>query len=211
MNYKDLVANSRLREILATIDNNNDNQMNHGFQHTVNVVENIEKLGHLLKLDNKTLEHLKIAGYLHDIGQIATTTNHSLEGSKMAMNYLSEEMDKKDYNKILSAIKHHHEKEKIKELPLFEHIILFADKMDFTYKRLDKNYCKRHPEIDYVEKYVLEVNFEIEKTKFIVLIKSQDKEAINKIEAWEYYPKIKKRIAEFANKLNKEYQIRIYS
>lgn len=211
MNYKDLVADSRLKEILATIDNNNDNQMNHGFQHTVNVVENIEKLGNILKIDNKTLEHLKMAGYLHDIGQITPTNNHSLEGSKMAMNYLSGKMDKKSYNKILAAIKHHHEKERIKELPLFEHIVLFADKMDFTYKRLDKNYCKKHPEIDYVENYILEVNFEIEKTKFIVLIKVQDKVAINKIETWEYYPKIKRRIGEFANKLSKEYQIKIYS
>lgn len=211
MNYKELTEAPKLKELLTMIDQNNDNQMNHGLKHAKNVVENIEKLGTILNIDKKTLEYLKIAGYLHDIGQITATNDHSLEGKKIVKDYLANKIDNSYYEKILSAIEHHHQKELIEDLPLFEHIVLFADKMDFTYKRLDKSYIKKHPEKEYMEQNILEVNFSVEDNIFIVTMKVTDMDSIKKIESWEYYAKIKKRITEFANKLNKEYQIRIYS
>ncbi len=208
MKYKDIIEDKQITKILNTIDAKNDNEMNHGLKHTINVIENIKKITTLLNIDNETLEYLMIAGYLHDIGQLYKNKNHTLEGERLASKYLKDKINKKWYNQILSAIKNHHEKETVNNISLFDHIVLFADKMDFSYKRLDLNYIEKHKKQHFIENSIKEINFDIKNNIFIVIIKINNEQDIVNIKSWNYYPNIERRIHEFADKINMNYKIK---
>lgn len=194
-----LFSNKELRRELEEIDESCPNEISHGYQHAINVIENIKKLAKLLEIDERTTDYLIIAGYLHDLGQKEGKKDHTIRSSKRAEKYLPKEMDKKWKQKILSSILHHHEHQNIKELSLFEHILLFADKLDVTKVRQNKKYTSKNNQDNYIET-IEEVNFKIEGKNFIVeIIKNKEKN----LKEWDYFKKTEERVIEFANKINK--------
>lgn len=200
MKYIDLISDTSINELFEKIDYRDD-VYNHGMKHALNVVDNIEKLGKLLNINSEELNYLKIAGYLHDIGRADNDENHQVFSKNFVFNYLNSKIDSVWLDKILLAIEKHHEKENVSNLSLFEHILLFADKMDFSYKRLKvKEEC--------FENNILDIYFMIVDNKFILECRCirpflQD-ELMNSIK----YQKIIKRVQEFSSKLNLGYEIR---
>ena len=82
----------------------------HGFAHVTKVAvlagDILEKLGY----DEHTVELAKIAGYMHDIGNIVNRVDHSQSGAVMAFRILDKEgMDPLDISRIVSAIGNHDE------------------------------------------------------------------------------------------------------
>lgn len=82
----------------------------HSFAHVVKVAETagmlLKKLGH----DERTVELAKIAGYLHDIGNIVNRIDHSQSGAVMAFRILDNKgMAPRDISRIISAIGNHDE------------------------------------------------------------------------------------------------------
>lgn len=210
LSYTDICNDELIKEQLYIIDSKNKSYMNHGFQHANNVVLNIEKIANTLMVDNETISYLKIAGYLHDIGQVEGDINHTRRGVTFAKNYLEDKCDIRWLDKILSAIENHHEKTDVFKLPLFDHIVLFADKMDFSHMRLDKNYIRTHKnESSYFESNILNINFDISNKTFIVIIKFNNDEASTKFKEWDMYDLIIKRIEEFATKLEMSYELKL--
>lgn len=205
MTYKDILNDKKILDIYNEIDKKNISPIIHGKQHVLNVIDNLEKLSKVIYIDNKDLELLKIAITLHDIGHIYEKDIHPIKSYEFAKEYLQDKINTDDLEKIISAIKNHHEKENINNITLFEHILLFIDKMDFTNKRLNLN----HKTKEYlIESDILDINFETDNNFFYVIIKTNNI-AIDKLKYWDYYPKIVKRINEFAHKLNKNYEIKI--
>ena len=200
MKYIDLISDTSINELFDKIDSRDDVYI-HGMKHALNVVDNIDKLGKMLNINSEELNYLKIAGYLHDIGRVDGDENHQVLSKNFVFNYLNSKMDSVWLNKILSAIEKHHEKENVGSLSLFEHILLFADKMDFSYKRLKvKGDC--------FENNILDIDFMVVDNKFILECRcikpfSQD-ELMNSVK----YQKIIKRVQEFSSKLNLGYEIR---
>lgn len=199
--YEELIKDKNILGIFNEIDNNNDIRICHGLNHVLNVINNIEKLCPILEINEEDKNLLKIAAYLHDIGHRNKDGNHYDNSSEFAENYLKNKLDEKSLNKIVTAIKSHHEKEKINELDLFSHILLFSDKMDFTYKRLNPNYINNNNEY-IIEKDIKEINFDIKENDFIITIITNDLD-IDKFKEWLFFPKIRKRCEEFAKKINK--------
>lgn len=83
---------------------------NHSFSHICKVAETagyiLEKLG----FDEKTVENAKIAGYLHDIGNIVNRVDHSQSGGIIAFRFLSHtDMSAESIATIVSAIGNHDE------------------------------------------------------------------------------------------------------
>ena len=200
MKYTDLLDEQDLHIIFERLDKMDD-VYNHGEVHALTVVENIDKLGRILNINFEELNYLKIAGYLHDIGRINGNDNHQIFSKDLVLKYLNTKVDPVWLNKILSAIEKHHEKENVGSLSLFEHILLFADKMDFSYKRLTvKDNC--------FESNILAIDFYIVDNKFVLECRCikpfSNEELVNSIK----YQKILKRVQEFASKLNLEYEIR---
>lgn len=204
MNYLDIFNDKIILKKFDLIDKNNNNSFNHGLQHAQNVIDIMKKLVKLLKIGKVEENYLLIACALHDIGQLDGKENHFVRSKEYAKDYLKGRLDQEWYEKILLAIENHHEKEKIDDLTLFEHLVLFADKMDFSYKRLAKNYFQNN-----FEKHILNVDFAIKNNIFKVIIKTDQSITESDFKTWNYYSKIAERIKQFARKLKMDYEIEI--
>ncbi len=199
MKYIDLLDDNELNDMFERIDSR-DEVYNHGMSHALNVVENIDKLSKLLNINIEELNYLKIAGYLHDIGRAFSDENHQMFSKDFVFKYLNSKIDPIWLNKILLAIEKHHEKENVNSLSLFEHILLFSDKMDFSYKRLKvKAEC--------FESNILDIDFEIVNNKFILECRCIRPFSESELASSEKYQKIIKRVQEFSSKLNLGYEV----
>ena len=88
--------------------------------------EILEKLGY----DEKTIELGKIAGYIHDIGNVVNRVDHAHSGAILAYNILKDmEMPLEDITEIVSAIGNHDEKTGTAVSAISAALIL-ADKSD---------------------------------------------------------------------------------
>ncbi|MBQ4557656.1 MAG: HD domain-containing protein [Clostridia bacterium] len=124
----------------------------HGFAHVTKVAtlagDILEKLGH----DAHTVDLAKIAGYMHDIGNIINRVDHSQSGAVMAFRILDKEgMDPLDLSRVVSAIGNHDEGT---GMPVNEiaAALIIADKSDVRRSRVrndDKSTFDIHDRVNY--------------------------------------------------------------
>lgn len=204
MNYLEIYNDQYIRNQFYEIDKSNKVYKNHGLKHALNVVSNIEKLSKILNISNEELNYLKIAGYLHDIGRSITkeTRDHDIKGAEFINNYLTNKIDKNWLDKISSAVEKHHTYDNLETLSLFEYIILFADKMDFSTTRVEENETK-----EYFEKNIQSIDFKIDENYIYVIIQLINYKTKEDFMNWDPSNKIIKRIKEFADKLDRKYKI----
>ncbi len=82
----------------------------HSFAHVTLVAERAGYILQTLGYDERTVELAKIAGYLHDIGNLVNRNDHSQSGAIMAFRILDhKEMDPEEICTIISAIGNHDE------------------------------------------------------------------------------------------------------
>lgn len=194
MTYENILKDQEILKLLNQIDNNSTITIYHGLNHILNVLNNIDKLNLLFNLEKETINNLKITTCLHDLGQIKDKENHELHSQQYAYNYLKNKVDLPTLQQITSAILNHHEKEKVTELSFFEHLLLFADKMDFTKNRINPKYIEVHSKKYLLEKDLLSVNFELKESTFFIIIKTNNLDYTT-FKNWSYYPKIYKKLA----------------
>ncbi len=108
----------------------------HSFAHVGIVSENasmiIEKLGY----PERMVELTKIAGYMHDIGNVVNRINHALSGANMAFRLLDKiNVPPEEICQIISAIGHHDEGTAQPLSPMCAAIII-ADKTDVRRSRV---------------------------------------------------------------------------
>lgn len=108
----------------------------HSFAHVTKVAEEAGKLLSDLGYDAHTVELAKIAGYMHDIGNIINRVDHSQSGAVMAFRILDNEgMDPLDISRIISAIGNHDEGTGVPVNEIAAALIL-ADKSDVRRTRV---------------------------------------------------------------------------
>jgi putative nucleotidyltransferase with HDIG domain len=136
----------------------------HSFAHVTRVAENsgyiLETLGYL----ERDIELARIAGYLHDIGNLVNREDHSLTGAVMAFRILENMgFDASDIATITTAIGNHDEGTGIPVNHVCAALIL-ADKTDVRRTRVrntDVSNFDIHDRVNYsVKKSVLKVNDE---------------------------------------------------
>ena len=134
----------------------------HSFAHVTKVAltagDILEKLG----FSKKEIELAKIAGYLHDIGNLINRHNHALSGAQMAFRMLDPmDMSPEDVALIVSAIGNHDESTGFPVNPIAAALIL-ADKSDVRRSRvrnLDVPSFDIHDRVNYsVKEASLEIN-----------------------------------------------------
>lgn len=82
----------------------------HSFAHVTKVAETAGKILSTLGYDSHVVELVKIAGYLHDIGNLVNRVDHSQSGAVMAFRILDNlGMDAEDIAEIVTAIGNHDE------------------------------------------------------------------------------------------------------
>ena len=82
----------------------------HSFAHVMHVAETAGYILQTMGYDERTVELAKIAGYLHDIGNLVNRVEHAQSGAVMAFVLLTKMgMDMEDVSIITTAIGNHHE------------------------------------------------------------------------------------------------------
>ena len=136
----------------------------HSFTHVVHVAETAGYILNVLGFDDRTVELAKIAGFLHDIGNLVNRKEHSQTGAMMAWSILSEmNCDPGEMATIVTAIGNHDEGTGVPVNAVAAALIL-ADKSDVRWTRVrnkDISTFDIHDRVNYsVKKSMLKINEE---------------------------------------------------
>lgn len=136
----------------------------HSFAHVTYVAEKAGQILTALGYPERTVELCKIAGYMHDIGNIVNRVDHSQTGAIMAFRILDNlGFDPKETAYIISAIGNHDEGTGVPVSAIAAALIL-ADKSDVRRNRVrndDFTTFDIHDRVNYsVKKSELKINTE---------------------------------------------------
>lgn len=134
----------------------------HSFAHVVRVSDIAGNILQQLGYSEREIELARIAGYMHDIGNMVNRIEHSQSGGVMAFYLLNEMgMDTQDLCEIVAAIGNHDEGTGVAVSPIASALIL-ADKSDVRRSRVrntDRTSFDIHDRVNYsVEKSSLKIN-----------------------------------------------------
>ena len=140
----------------------------HSFQHVGKVAYDAAFILKSLDYDEHSIELVKIAGYLHDIGNLVNRVDHSQSGAIMAFRILDHlDVDPIDIAVIVSAIGNHDEGTAVAVNPVAAALIL-ADKTDVRRSRVRNSDLSTFDIHD-------RVNYAVEESSTTI---SEDKKAI---------------------------------
>ena len=136
----------------------------HSFAHVTKVADTAKYILETLGYPEREVELAKIAGYLHDIGNLINRSDHSQSGAVMAFRLLEKlGMEPAEIAVIVSAIGNHDEGTGVPEDELAAALIL-ADKSDVRRTRVRNMDISRfdiHDRVNYsVKKSILKINEE---------------------------------------------------
>lgn len=136
----------------------------HSFSHVVHVAQTAGYILETLGFDARTVELSKIAGYLHDIGNLVNRKEHSQSGAIMAWSILNDMgCDPAEIATIVTAIGNHDEGTGVPVNAVAAALIL-ADKADVRRTRvrnIDISSFDIHDRVNYsVKKSLLKINEE---------------------------------------------------
>ena len=134
----------------------------HSFAHVMHVAEMAGYILETLGYDERTVELAKIAGYLHDIGNLVNRKDHSQSGAVMAWSILNDMgCDPAEMATIVTAIGNHDEGTGVPVNAVAAAMIL-ADKADMRRSRVrnqDLSTFDIHDRVNYsVKKSALKIN-----------------------------------------------------
>mgnify|MGYP002524375119 FL=1 len=112
MTYEEITKNSSIRTYIEEADRSllALGYTEHSFAHVTTVATRVEYILKTLGADERSIELGKIAGYLHDIGNLVNRVDHSQSGAIMAFRLLDKMgFDPKEIALITTAIGNHDE------------------------------------------------------------------------------------------------------
>ena len=136
----------------------------HSFAHVTHVAETAGYILKTLGYPDRTVELVKIAGYLHDIGNLVNRVDHSQSGAVMAFRILDNlKCDPEEIATIVTAIGNHDEGTG-QPVNAVAAALILADKSDVRRSRVrnrDKTTFDIHDRVNYsVKKSDLKINGE---------------------------------------------------
>ena len=138
LTYEDVKNNSAVRTYIQRADESLTalGYTEHSFAHVTAVAENAAYILSTLGYPERTVELAKIAGFLHDIGNLVNRVDHSQSGAVMAFRILDKMgAAPEETATIITAIGNHDEKTAFPVNPVAAALIL-ADKMDVRANRV---------------------------------------------------------------------------
>ena len=149
----------------------------HSFAHVMHVSETAGYILQTMGYDQRTVELAKIAGYLHDIGNLVNRKDHSQSGAVMAWSILNDMgCDPADVATIVTAIGNHDEGTGVPVNPVAAAMIL-ADKADVRRSRVRNQEFSSfdiHDRVNYsVTRSALEINEDKTLVKLTLTVDTQ--------------------------------------
>ena len=136
--YETIKQNTAIRTYIERADDSLKvlGYTEHSFAHVCRAAETAGGLLAALGYDARTIELAKIAGYMHDIGNLVNRTDHSQSGAVMAFRILDNlGMDADEIATVVSAIGNHDEGTGVPVNAVAAALIL-ADKADVRRSRV---------------------------------------------------------------------------
>ena len=166
LTFKDVKSNETIRTYIQRADESLIalGYTEHSFAHVTHVAETAGYILKTLGYPDRTVELVKIAGYLHDIGNLVNRIDHSQSGAVMAFRILDNlNCDPAEIATIVTAIGNHDEGTGLPVNAVAAALIL-ADKSDVRRSRVrnrDKTTFDIHDRVNYsVKKSDLKINGE---------------------------------------------------
>lgn len=162
--YEQLKENEAIRTYITKADESLGvlGFTEHSFAHVCRSAETAAYILQTMGFGQRDVELAKIAGYLHDIGNLVNRTAHSQSGALMAFKILTDlDMDPMEVATVCTAIGNHDEGTGVPVNPIAAALIL-ADKSDVRRSRVrnqDKASFDIHDRVNYsVKKSQLKIN-----------------------------------------------------
>ena len=162
--YQEIKKNAAIQEYIKKADESllSLGYTEHSFAHVEKVAQTVEQILSRLNYSSHDIELGKIAGYMHDIGNLVNRVDHSQSGALMAFRILDRlGMPPSDIAMIVTAIGNHDEGTGVPVNPMAAALIL-ADKSDVRRSRVrnhDVATFDIHDRVNYsVVNSVLEIN-----------------------------------------------------
>ena len=171
MKYKDIKENE---EVLALIAKGNENlgilgYTDHSEVHVALVAERATNILEILGYSKKQIELVKVAAFMHDIGNAINRSRHAEYGSLLANDILKKTgMDRQERLTVVSAIAHHDESTG-GATDVISAALIIADKTDVRRNRVRQ---KPKANFDVHDR----VNYAVTKTDLII---DKDKKQIS--------------------------------
>ena len=153
----------------------------HSFAHVTKVAETAADILLVCGYSEREAELARIAGYLHDIGNVGNRVDHAQSGAVMAFRILDNmKCDPEDIATIITAIGNHDESTAFPVNPIAAALIL-ADKTDVRYTRVrnidpssfdihDKvNYSVKKAELTYEKGWHITLSLTIDTSMCVVM------------------------------------------
>ena len=166
LTYEAVTKNEAIRTYIIHADRSLEalGYTEHNFAHVMHTAETAGYILKTLGYDDRTVELAKIAGYLHDIGNLVNRSEHSQSGAVMAWSILNDmHCDPAEIAAIVTAIGNHDEGNGVPVNAVAAALIL-ADKADVRRSRVRNENTVSHDIHDRVNwsvrKAVLKINEE---------------------------------------------------
>ena len=164
LTYEDITKSEAIRTYIIRADESLGalGFTEHSFAHVMHVAEMAGYILRTMGYDERTVELAKIAGYLHDIGNLVNRKDHSQSGAVMAWSILNDMgCDPAEVATIVTAIGNHDEGTGVPVNAVAAAMIL-ADKADVRRSRVrnkDLSTFDIHDRVNYsVKKSSLKIN-----------------------------------------------------
>ena len=173
MTYEEIKKDAAIRTYIAQADESLValGYTEHSFAHVTNVAETAGSILSTLGYSERTVELAKIAGYLHDIGNLVNRIEHSQSGAVMAFRLLEErKFPPEEIALITTAIGNHDEGTGLPVNDMAAALIL-ADKSDVRRSRvrnIDPSQFDIHDRVNYS---VLKSEFKINEAHTLIKLK----------------------------------------
>ena len=166
LTYKEIIKSDAIKIYITRADESLGalGYTEHSFAHVMHVAETAGYILETMGYDERTVELAKIAGYLHDIGNLVNRKDHSQSGAVMAWSILNDMgCDPAEMATIVTAIGNHDEGTGVPVNAVAAAMIL-ADKADVRRSRVrntDISTFDIHDRVNYSVKHsVLNINEE---------------------------------------------------
>jgi len=146
----------------------------HSFSHVLKVSDTAARILAILGYSDRDVELVRIAGYMHDIGNLVNRIDHSQSGAVMAFRILDNlGMETEDIADIVSAIGNHDEGTGVPISPIAAALII-ADKSDVRRSRVrnrDLSSFDIHDRVNYsVQSADLQINEDSKNITLLLMI-----------------------------------------
>lgn len=174
--FEDILQNEAIRTYIQKADESLIalGYTEHSFPHVMKVAKTASDILLTLGYSEREAELARIAGYLHDIGNVINRIDHAQSGAVMAFRILDKMgADPEDIATIITAIGNHDESTAFPVNPVAAALIL-ADKTDVRYTRVRNqdfasfdihdrvNYSVKESEIEIVKSSHIELKLKID-------------------------------------------------